>query len=211
MLFGSYANAEAAKAAEAAVRSPANFNWTTIFLLAVVVVIYLNEWKQKNYKGIAAALALYSVHWMYEIGNALICHFTGYALWTVSAASSSFILLVGVSVELSLMFSIAGFTSKLLPEDAKMKILGVNNRVVYAVGAALFAAILEIFLAWTPAFIWVYPWWGAIPVFITTYIPFFLVSYKVYDKPPKSQKRIILTLVAINIVLLAVLVPLGII
>ena len=91
MLFGSFANAEAAKAAEAAVRSPANFNWTTIFLLAVVVVIYLNEWKQKNYKGIAAALALYSVHWMYEIGNALICHFTGYALWTVSAASSSFI------------------------------------------------------------------------------------------------------------------------
>ncbi len=70
---------------------------------------------------------------------------------------------------------------------------------------------MEIFLAWTPAFIWVYPWWGAIPVFITTYIPFFLVSYKVYDKPPKSQKRIILTLVAINIVLLAVLVPLGII
>ena len=37
---------------------------------------------------VAAGLALYSVHWAYEIGNALIQHFTGNALWTVPTGTS---------------------------------------------------------------------------------------------------------------------------
>lgn len=211
MLFGTFENAEAAKAAEALVRDPSNFNWTFIAILAVVVIMYINEVEKKNWNAIAAALALYSVHWFYEIANAVICHFTGYALWTVSAESTSFILLVGVCWELSMMFSIAGFTSKLLPKDKDMKILGINNRVVFAIGSALFFSLVEIFLAWTPAFIWVYPWWGALPVFITTYIPFFLASYLIYDAKPKTQKIFIGTMFGIDALLLAVLIPLGII
>ena len=211
MLFGDPSNKAAADAAIAAVRDPANFNWTTIFFLAVVVILYINEYRKGEHNAIAAALALYSVHWFYEIANAVICHFTGYALWTVSPESTSFILLIGVSVELSFMFAIAGFTSKLLPEDKDMKIFGVNNRIVYAIGSALLFSAIEIFLAWTPAFIWVYKWWGAIPVFITTYNPFFLASYLIYDKPPRTQKRFIVTMVLINILLLVVLIPLGII
>ena len=92
-----------------------------------------------------------------------------------------------------------------------MKILGINNRIVFAIGSALFFSLIEIFLASTPAFIWVYKWWGAIPVFITTYIPFFLASYLIYDKEPKTQKKWIISLASLNIVLLAVLIPLGII
>ncbi len=211
MLFGDPSNKAAADAALAAVRDPANFNWTTIFFLAVVIIIYISEYKKGEHNAIAAAVALYSVHWFYEICNAIICHFTGYALWTVSAESSSFILLIGVSVELSLMFAIAGFTSKLLPEDKDMRILGINNRIVFAIGSALLFSVIEIFLAWTPAFIWVYKCWGAIPVFITTYIPFFLASYLIYDKPRRIQKRFIVTMVLINIALLVILLPLGII
>ncbi|MEZ4628244.1 MAG: hypothetical protein R2912_09260 [Eubacteriales bacterium] len=211
MLFGDDGLKPLADLAKAAVRDTGNFNWTFIALLAVVVIIYVDEIHKKNYKAIAAALMLYSVHWLYEIANALICHFSGYALWTVSPESTSYILLIGVSWELSMMFSIAGFTSKLLPQDKNLKILGVNNRVAFAIGSALFFSLVEIFLAGTPAFIWVYPWWGAIPVFITTYIPFFLASYLIYDKEPKTQKKWIISLACVNIVLLAVLVPLGII
>ena len=76
---------------------------------------------------------------------------------------------------------------------------------------AAFCSVFEIFLAWTPAFIWVYPWWGALPVFITTYIPFFVGAYLVYDLPPKKQWTAVATLVCINILLLVVLVQLGII
>ncbi|HNY00117.1 MAG TPA: hypothetical protein PLD83_07690 [Oscillospiraceae bacterium] len=211
MLFGNWSYAPAADAAKAAVRDPSNFNWTTLALFAIVMIIYCNEIKAKNYRAVAAALMLYSIHWLYEIANAVICHIWGYALWTVSPESTSFILLIGVSVELSLMFSIAGFTCKLLPEDKHKKILGINNRWFFGIGFALFCSIFEIFLAWTPAFIWVYPWWGALPVFVTTYIPFFVGAYLVYDLPAKKQWTIVGTMVAVNIVLLAVLIPLGII
>ena len=211
MLFGNWSYAPAADAAKAAVRDPSNFNWTTLALFAIVMIIYCNEIKAKNYRAVAAALMLYSIHWLYEIANAVICHIWGYALWTVSPESTSFILLIGVSVELSLMFSIAGFTCKLLPEDKHKKILGINNRWFFGIGFALFCSIFEIFLAWTPAFIWVYPWWGALPVFVTTYIPFFVGAFLVYDLPAKKQWTIVGTMVAINIVLLAVLIPLGII
>ncbi len=211
MLFGDDGLKPLADLAKAAVRSTANFNWTFIAILAFVVMIYVDEIHKKNYKAIAAALMLYSVHWLYEIANAVICYFTGYALWTVSPESTSYILLIGVSWELSMMFAVAGFTSKLLPANKDMKILGINNRIVFAIGSALFFSLIEIFLASTPAFIWVYKWWGAIPVFITTYIPFFLASYLIYDKEPKTQKKWIISLAGLNIVLLAVLIPLGII
>ena len=211
MLFGDWEFASEAERAIAAVRDPSNFHWSILTLFAIVMIVYCNEIKAKNYKAVACALGLYSIHWLYEIANAVICHFTGYALWTVSPESTSFILLIGVSAELSLMFSISGFTCKLLPEDKNAKILGINNRWFFGIGFALFCSVFEIFLAWTPAFIWVYPWWGAIPVWITTYIPFFVGAYLIYDLPLKKQIKVVGSMVAINILLLVILVPLGII
>lgn len=214
MLFGDGSSAAmaAAEAAAQAVRSTDNFNWTFITLLALVVCgVYIPQIKKKNYNGIAAALALYGVHWLYEIANAVIAHFSGYALWTVSPESTSFILLIGVSWELSLMFSVAGFMADLMPADKNKKILGINNRIAFAIGNAAFFSIFEIFLATTPAFIWVYKWWGALPVFITTYIPFFLASNLIYDKPRKTQIKFLATVWGLVAILLAVLIPLGII
>ncbi|MBR5438528.1 MAG: hypothetical protein IKV21_06385 [Clostridia bacterium] len=214
MLFGDGSSAAmaAADAAAQAVRTTGNFNWTFITLLALVVCgVYIPQIKKKNYNGVAAALALYGVHWLYEIANAVIAHFSGYALWTVSPESTSFILLIGVSWELSLMFSIAGFMADLMPEDKNKKILGMNNRIAFAIGNAAFFSIFEIFLASTPAFIWVYKWWGALPVFITTYIPFFLASNLIYDKPRKTQIKFLAIVWGLVAVLLAVLIPLGII
>ena len=209
---GSAAAMAAADAAKAAVRSTANFNWTFIAILALVVCgVYIPQIKKKNWNGVFAALALYGVHWLYEIANAVICHFTGYALWHVSPESTSWIILVGVCWELSMMFSIAGFTADLLPEDKHKKILGINNRIVFAIGSALGFSLFEIFLASTPAFIWVYKWWGFLPVFVTTYIPFFLASYLIYDAKRPTQKKFCAILWAIDAILMIVLIPLGII
>jgi hypothetical protein len=185
-------------------RSGSPFQWYVITLFALVVYVYFNEISQKNWKGIAAGLALYMVHWFYEILNGLIQHFSGHALWTVPTGTA-FLLLIGVGVELSLMFSIAGLVmSKLLPGDPKLKILGVNNRLLLAVGNAAFFSIFEIFLAKTPAFVWVYPWWGAFPVFVTVYIPFFLAAFYCYDWKPRTQVTFIGSLLAVNAVLLIV-------
>lgn len=185
-------------------RSAEPFQWYVIALLALVVYVYFNEVSKKNWKGVAAGLSLYMVHWFFEIINALIAHFTGHALWTVPTGTA-FLLLIGVGVELSFMFSIAGLVfSKILPDDPKKKILGLNNRLVIAIGNAAFFSVFEIFLAMTPAFHWVYSWWGALPVFITVYIPFFVVSMFCYDWKPRVQQIVIGSLFIVNALMLLV-------
>jgi hypothetical protein len=212
VFWGTSTNSFGAQLAQNFIRSTINFNWTFIALFTFVIYIYATEFKNKNYKGLVAALSLYGVHWLYEITNAIIHSSSGYALWTVSGTSTSFMLLIGVSWELSMMFAVAGLImSKLLPDDPKSKILGVNNRVFFAIVNAAFFAIFEIFLAGTQAFIWVYPWWGAIPVFLSTYIPFFLAAFIVPDRSVKFQKTFLLSTWGLVMLLLITLIPLGII
>lgn len=191
------------------VRSTANFNWTFIFILAVVFYVYWTEYKNRDYKAIVAGFSLYGVHWLYEIGNAVIARFAGYPLWAVSNASTTFILLIGVCWELSMMFSLAGIISyKMLPKkpDRRQKLMG-------ALSMALLFALFESFLAGTEnhSFIWVYKWWGVIPVFITTYIPFFLACNFVPYFKEKDQKRFLAIVWGAVAVLLVTLIPMGII
>ena len=197
-------NPEATRQALDILRSGSTFQWYVIPMLALVLYVYANEYAQRHWRPIAAGLALYGVHWFYEIGNALIQHFSGHALWTVPTGTS-FLLLVGVGVELSLMFSVAGLImSKFLPADPHLKILGIPNRWVFAVGNAAFFAIFESFLVRTPTFVWVYPWWGALPVFLTVYIPFFLAAFLCHDWAPRTQVRFIGSVFTVDAVMLVV-------
>ena len=216
MLFGDPLRKILADAVQ--VRALGNFQWTFIALLAVVFYVYLTEIKNRNFKAVIAGVSLYAVHWFYEIMNAVIAHFSGYALWTVSNESTSLVLLIGVSWELSMMFSIAGIIAfKHLPEDRNRRFFagangkGISGKMVVTRAMAFLFSAVEICLAATPAFIWVYRWWGAIPVFVTTYIPFFLAACYVPDASPRFQKRFIGSLVSLDILLLIILVPLGII
>ena len=202
------------------VRSTENFNWTFIFILAVVFYVYWTEIHKKNYEAVFAGLALYGVHWLYEIANAIIGHFAGYPLWSVSNESTTFILLIGVCWELSMMFSLAGIISfKMMPQDrtkryfAKDGKKGISCKLVVALEMALLFALFESFLAATSnhSFIWVFKWWGVLPVFITTYVPFFLASNYVPDMPAPKRTRFLIIEWASVAVLLAVLIPLGII
>ncbi|MFZ5595784.1 MAG: hypothetical protein ACOY31_02075 [Bacillota bacterium] len=163
-----------------------------------VLYIYANELERGNYRAIAGGLALYMVHWLVEIANALIQHFSGHALWTVPAGTS-FSIMVGVGIEISLMFSVAGIVAcKMMPKDPGVKILGISNRLFFSVLNAALASIIEIFLVRTPVFVWVYPWWGAFPVFLTVYIPFFAAACYCHDWQPRTQAGFIGTLFGIN-------------
>ena len=202
------------------VRSTENFNWTFIFILAVVFYVYWSEIHKKNYEAIYAGLALYGVHWLYEIANAIIGYVFGYPLWSVSNQSTTFILLVGVCWELSMMFSLAGIISfKMMPQDrskryfAKNGRKGISCKLMVALEMALLFALVESFLAGTSnhSFIWVYKWWGVIPVFITTYIPFFLASNYVPDMEPKKRTRFLCIEWGLVALLLVILIPAGII
>lgn len=202
------------------VRSTANFNWTFIFILSVVFYVYWSEIHKKNTEAVCAGLALYGVHWLYEIANAVIGYAFGYPLWSVSNQSTTYILLVGVCWELSMMFSLAGIISfKMMPQDrskryfAKNGRKGISCKFVVAIEMALLFALVESFLAGTSnhSFIWVYKWWGVIPVFITTYIPFFLASNYVPDMAPEKRKRFLIIEWSLVALLLVILIPAGII
>jgi hypothetical protein len=197
-------NPQATEQALSILRSGQPFQWYVITLLALVFYVYFNEAQKKNWKGIAAGLSLYMVHWFVEIVNGLIQHFSGHALWTVPTGTA-FLILIGVGVELSLMFSISGLIfSKILPEDPRAKILGINSRLFIALFNAAFFSIFEIFLVKTPCFVWVYPWWGSLSVFITVYIPFWVVSMYCYDWQPKTQIKVIGGMFAVNAAMLVV-------
>jgi hypothetical protein len=190
---------EATTQALALLRSGSPFQWYFIPLLAFAMYVYFSEFEKKNWNGIAAGLSLYATHWFFEILNALIQHFSGHALWTVPTGTS-FLLLVGVGWELSMMFAAAGvILTKILPADPKKKILGINNRILLAVANAALFSVIEIFLAKTPAFVWVYPWWGPLPVFITVYIPFFLMANFAYDWSPKLRRIVIGSLIGVDV------------
>lgn len=195
---------EVTQAALAILRKGDHFQWYVVTLLALVLFVYANEVANRRWKPVAAGLALYSVHWLYEIANALVQHFSGHALWTVPTGTA-FLLLVGVGVEISFMFAIAGLVmSRLLPADPNLKILGVNNRVLFAVGNAAFCALIEIPLARTPAFAWVYPFWGAFPVFVTVYIPFFLAAFLCHDWHPRTQVAFVSAVAGVDVLLMVV-------
>ena len=202
------------------VRSTDNFNWTFIFILAVVFYVYWSEIHKKNYEAVFAGLALYGVHWLYEIANAIIGKASGYPLWSVSNDSTTFILLIGVSWELSMMFSLAGIISfKMMPQDrnkryfAKGKFKGISCKLMVAIEMSLLFALFESFLAGTTnnSFIWVYKWWGVIPVFITTYVPFFLAANYVPDMKPRTRTIFLIAEWSLVAILLAVLIPCGVI
>lgn len=197
-------NPEATDAALSILRNPANFNFYVIFLMVAVLYIYFNEMNKKNWKGIAAGMMLYMIHWFVEIINAVIQFFSGHALWTIPQGTA-YLVLIGLGIELNLMFSIAGLaTSKLLPEDRNEKVFGIPKMLLIGIGNAALASIIEIFLIMTPTFVWVYEWWNALTVFIFVYIPFFVGAAYAYYWEPKRQKLVIGGIALINVILLII-------
>ena len=85
--------------------------------------------------------------WLNEIVNALVLHVNGdAALWTVTGASS-FVILIGLTVEISLFFAINGIVYvKLLPADptgahrGHPQPLGAGDRALARVGRRRAAA-----------------------------------------------------------------------
>jgi hypothetical protein len=188
----------------AILRSGDYFNLSVIFMLVVVLYIYFNEYNKKNFNAIVAGLTLYVIHWFVEIINGVVQSVLGDALWTVPAGTS-YLILIGLGIELNLMFSIAGIAqSKLLPEDPKEPMFKIGRFPVpkplaIGIGNALVASIIEIFLTFTRTFVWAWCWWNAITVFIFVYIPFFVVSAYSYYWKPKRQRNFLIIAAIIDL------------
>ena len=190
--------------AEHALRAGGHLDWSTITLLALVVYVYAVEVERANWTIILAGLAFWLMDWANEIVNALVLHFNGHAaLWTVTG-SSSFVILIGLTIEITLFFAVNGVVfGKLLPPRRHAKIAGLPTRWVLAVVLSLISVGVELLLHADGVFHWYYWWWNVatFPVIVVFgYLTFYAVAMWVYYAPRRSQLRIVGSLAALNLV-----------
>lgn len=187
------------------------FEWYIIPLFAIIVYMYAVEIEQKNWNRVFAGLAFFGMDLFNEIWNALILYFTDYSAFWTCAGQTGFLIFVGLNIEISLMFAMAGIGfTKMLPEDKNWKIdltlvkvpIRIPNRWVFAVGNSVFCVFIEVLLNAAGALIWEYPFWnanivGIIPIIIFGYLHFMIVSFWVFDMEQLKNKIIVVTTILI--------------
>jgi hypothetical protein len=190
---------EAASRALSILRDGSQFRWYVIPLFALVVYVYAVELERRNWNLIFAGLTYWGLDWFNEIWNSLIFHFTGQAPAWGAPGSTAFLILIGLNIEISFMFAIAGIAfGKMLPQDKKLKILGIPNRLVIAVGGAAFCVFVEVLLNAVGALTWDWPWWSAKApwlIFLFGYLHFFVVSFWVHDMDTIKKKATVVGII----------------
>jgi len=184
---------ESATAALRILRDGSQFQWYVIPLFALVVYVYAVEIERQNWSLIFAGLAYWGMDWFNEIWNSLVFHFTGYAPAWGAPGQTAFLILIGLNIEICFMFAIAGITfAKMLPPK-EFRPFGISNRLIFAVAGSVFCVFVEILLNAVGALMWDYPWWNTTApwlIFLLGYLPFFLVSFWVYDMARVRSKAI---------------------
>jgi hypothetical protein len=171
-----------------------------------VVWVYAVEVERRRFDIVLAGLAFWLMDWFNELANSAIHHASGEApLWTVTG-DTSYLILIGLTVEISLLFLVAGPAFvKQLPADRHMRILGVPNRVLLVFAFSCVCVLVEVFLESIGVFHWHYWWWDVpfVPLIVVFgYMTFFGIAAYVYDMGDdrRRQLRVIGALLAVDVV-----------
>ena len=178
--------------AQRLLRDPSQFKWYVVTLLVLVLYVYAVEVERRRWDIVLAGLAFWLADWINEIANSLILHFSHRAaLWTVTG-DTAYLVLIGLTIEISLMFAISGVIfAKTLPADRHLKILGLPNRLAIGLAFSIFATFVEVLLKGTGYFHWEYWWWNypfVLPIVLFGYLWFFLIAAYVYDLPSDRRR-----------------------
>ena len=189
---------EATVEALANLRSPEHFQWYVIPLLAFVIYVYFVEVERRKWNIVLAGLAFYGLEFFIEMLNGLFLHFSQHsAVWT-APADSAFLITVGLNIEISMMFAVAGVVfAKALPADKNMRIAGIPNRWLFAVLNSVLCVAIEIVLNMWDALIWEYWWWSrSFPLLIIVigYSLYMFFSFWVHDMTSRRRQ---ITVVAV--------------
>ncbi|HEX6115639.1 MAG TPA: hypothetical protein VFY99_00970 [Solirubrobacterales bacterium] len=193
-------------------RDPTRFKWYVVTLLVLVLYVYAVEVERRRWDIVLAGLAFWLADWINEIANSLVLHFSDRAAVWTTTGDTAYLILIGLTIEISLMFAISGVVyAKTLPADRRTRILGIPNRLAIALAFSVFAVIVEYLLEATGYFHWEYWWWNVgfpLPIVLFGYLWFFLVAAYVYDRPDhRSRLRIVGSMAAIVAVSLVVFGP----
>ena len=186
------ARTDVTREAERLVRDPSLFKWYAVALLAFVIYVYANEVERRRWDIVAAGAAVWVADWFNEIVNALVLEASDHAPLWATTGPTAYQFLVGLNVEISFMFAIAGIVyAKLLPPDPSMRILGIPNRLAIALGLSVVSVAVELFLHASGTFHWEYWWWNTpfVPLIVVFgYLWFYLFAAWVYDAASARQR-----------------------
>lgn len=192
MLPALAARTEFTREAERLVRDPSLFQWYAVALLAFVIYVYANEVERRRWDIVAAGAAVWLADWFNEIVNALVLEATDRAPLWATTGPTAYQFLVGLNLEISFMFAIAGIVyAKLLPPDRGTRILGMPNRLAIALGLSVVSVGVELFLHASGTFHWEYWWWNTpfVPLIVVFgYLWFYLYAAWVFDAPTSRQR-----------------------
>ena len=190
--------------AERMLRDGATFDWSTVALLGLAVYVYAVEVERRRWEIVLAGLAFWLMDWFNELANSAIYHASGEApLWTITG-DTSYLILIGLTVEISLLFVVAGVAFvKQLPADPRARILGLPNRLVLVFAFSCFCVLIEVFLHSIDVFHWHYWWWNVpfVPLIVVFgYMTFFGIAAWVHDMGAdrRRQLRVVGTLAAVD-------------
>jgi len=188
-------------------RDASHFDWSTLVFLGIVIYIYTVEAEHRRWAVVFAGLALWFMDWFNELVNSAVLHLSNRAaLWTVTG-HTSYLILIGLSVEISLFFAIAGIIFvKTLPADPRQRLFGVPNRIVFVAGFSLLSVAVEVVLNALGVLNWAYWWWNVpfVPlIVIFGYATFYGIAAWVFDMGNNHRKQILVVggLAAVDAVL----------
>jgi hypothetical protein len=199
--------------AERILRDSSQFKWYTVTLLVIVMYVYAVEVERRRWDIVFAGLAFWLADWFNEVVNSLVLHFSDRApLWAVTG-STSYLILIGLCIEICFMFAIGGIVYvKVLPDDPRVRILGMPNRLAIGLGFSIAAVVVEVLLHATGYFHWDYWWWNwpFVPLIVVFgYLWFFMAAAYVYDmRDTRRQARAVGAFAAFDLALILVCGPL---
>src|SRR5215208_3519459 len=195
--------------AERILRDSSQFKWYTVTLLVLVMYVYAVEVERRRWDIVFAGLAFWLADWFNEIVNALVLHFSDRApLWAVTG-STSYLILIGLCIEICFMFALGGIVyAKVLPEDPRARLLGMPNRLAIGLGFSITAVIVELLLNATGYFHWDHWWWNTpfIPLIVVFgYLWFFMAAAYVFDmRDTRRQARAVAMFAGFDVALIVV-------
>ena len=187
-------------------------HWYAVPLFVITLYIVAKEFNEGHYKVVLGGLALWGVDIFNEIWNSMICFSSGFApVWgtPVGVGNTSWLLMIGYNVEISMMFLIMGIYACLsLPKDKNKKIFGINNRIVIACILTTTAVIVECFLNYCGILTWEWSFWQrSCPwlLWLIGYLPFFCAAFYVYDRPTvKDSVKVVAGILAFDLILIII-------
>src|SRR2546429_9974574 len=107
---------DASREALGILRDGSTFEWSTVALLGFALYVYAVEIERRRWDIVLAGLAFWLMDWFNELVNSAVLHATDRAaLWTVTG-DTSYLILIGLTIEISLLFLVAGVAfAKQLP------------------------------------------------------------------------------------------------